>query len=292
MKKNLILMLRTQEQKVSNLIAMKKIISVLVLGFSFLLTAQEVKPIKINIEQGIPGESFSKTTFGLEFWIQEQAKVIAIDEENTKVIELKTNNGENLLKAHQEAVTKYKDYVDEQAKKGRYKFSSRSESLIDFNASKSLKDTLGFKLVLDSWAIPSKSTLSVNCLIKVTYFVPKAKVDSHTKTINIKALKGAKIINFNGKEVDLKQNYSSRYNGDRFLGYELKTQDLGVYVEKIAHVDNEGKVIDNLLKYSADNKINFDVKESLVSTPINLKFTFKPLLRKSVEIKQEVNIGL
>ena len=269
-----------------------QIISVLVLGFSFFVSAQEVMPIKLVVERGIPGESFSKTTLGLEFWIKEQEKVIAIDENNTKVIILKTNSGESLIEAHKKAVIKYKKYVDEQTKKGHYKFSSRSEKLIDFNASKSFRDTLGFKLVLDSWAIPSKLTTSVNCIIKVAYFISETKADSQAKTINAITLKDAKTIIFNDKEVDLKQNYSSRYDGERFLGYELKTQDLGVFVEKIEHIDNDGKVIANLLKYSANNKINFDVKEGLVSAPINLKFTFKPLKRKSVEIKQKVNVRL
>lgn len=271
---------------------MKKIIFLFVIVLSINLNAQEVKPIKISVEQGIPGESFSKTTFGLEFWIQESAKVIAIDEENTKVVVLKTDTGESLLEAHKKAIIARKEYVKEQEKKGRYLFSSRSENLIDFNASQSFRDTLGFKLVLDSWAIPSKSTKSIDCLIKVEYFTPETKGDSQTKTINAITLSASKVINFNNKDVDLTQNYSSTYNGDRFLGYELKTQDLGVFIEKIEYIDDDGKIIGNLLKRSADNKIYFDVKESLVNNPINLKFTFKPLMRKSVEIKQEVSIGL
>lgn len=148
-----------------------RIIIFFVLGCCVTISAQEVKPIKITIEQGIPGESFSKTNLGIELWVQEKEDLVYIDQTKSKVMELKADSDENLLYAHQKAIANYKKYVADQEKVGRYIFSSRTEQLIDFYASTSFRDTLGFKFVLNSWAIPLKNTSNIHCKALISYFI-------------------------------------------------------------------------------------------------------------------------
>lgn len=271
---------------------MRVILFFISLWVGYLACAQEIKPVKVTVEQGIPGESFSKTTLGIEFWIQDKDQLIYLDQKESKVLELKTDSGRNLLEAHQKAVTDYKNYVAEQEKKGRYKFSSRTDQLINFKASTSLRDTLGFKLVLDSWAIPPKNTTSIYCKALVSYFVSDSSANLLSGITKNVVLNAVKTIVFNSKEVPIRQHSSMRTDDEVILGYILNSSELGVLVEKIEQVDDSGKVLKRLSNSSGKSSISFEVNENEISSPMNLKFTYKPLRTKSIAIDQQLRLGL
>lgn len=270
----------------------KIIISVFILGFSLFPLAQEIKPIKVTIEKGIPGVSFSKTSLGIEFWVQEPDMVIAIDPIESKVIDFSSSTGVGLLKAHQKAVKARKLYVAEQAKKGRHMFSSRSESLIDFSRSVALRDTLGFKFVIDSWAIPPPKTSSLSCKFVISYFVLDTLTEPSFKVLNNVVLNKTKTLVLNGKEVALKQNGSSNSNGKKSLHFQINTLDIGALVEKVELVDQANKVLEDLTGYRTIEDISFRINGSYLNTFVNLRFTIKPLIKKTIQLEQEVSFGI
>ena len=269
-----------------------KLISLSLIGVWQLTIAQKVVPLKVVVERGIPGESFSKTSLGLEFWVQEQAQVITVNEHGSSVLELTTDTGESLLEAHRKAVADRKKYVEEQAKKGRYMFSSRSEKLIDFDNSRSFRDTLGFKLVIDSWAIPSKPTSSLKSKIKISYFIEDVGTKEQISISKDVVLTKAKQLIINDKQVTLDQNGYSTSNGEKFLYFQLSTSELGELVEKVEMVNEESEVIEVVSSSKANEKVRFTISEKHVNSPIHLKFTIKPLQKKSVILEQKVTIGL
>ncbi len=270
---------------------MKKIIFLLVLVFCTYSNAQKVQPLKVSVEKGIPGESFSKTSLGIEFWVQDATEVVAIDLHQSKVIELKTNTGESLLEKHKEAVEARKKYVEEQAKKGRYMFSSRSESLIDFNSSRALRDTLGFKLVIDSWVTPSKGATALNCKFYIMYHAVDTKAEAKPITVKNVVLNKTNTLIINDRKVVIKQSGSGTWKGKKTVAYEMTTLDIGALVQKIEQVDVNGELIEVLRDYKANEKVNFNIDETKIKTPIHLRFTLKPLVKNSVKIEEQISLG-
>ena len=271
---------------------MRIVLLFITLGLYFITYAQEIKPVKITVEQSIPGESFSKTTLGIMFWIQEQEEFIYLDQIETKVLELKADQSINLLEAHHQAIADHKKYVAEQEKKGRYKFSSRTDRLIDFKASKPLRDTLGFKFALDSWAIPPKNTKSIYCKALLNYFVADANAEVQSSVTKNVVLNDVKTIAFNNKEVAIQQNGYESMNNEKSWFYELSTSDLEALIEKIEQIDDTGKVIEQLSNFKANSRFRFKVSENKLMSPMHLKFTYRPLKQKSIVIDQKLELGL
>ena len=271
---------------------MKTILFILCIGVCYITYAQEIKPVKVTVEQGIPGESFSKTTLGITFWIQEQEEFIYLDQIETKVQELNTDQSINLLEAHHQAVADHNKYVAEQEKKGRHMFSSRTDQLIDFKASKPLRDTLGFKFVLDSWAIPPKNTKNIYCKALLNYFVADANAEVQSSVTKNVVLNDVNTIAFNNKEVAIQQNGYESMNNEKSWFYELSTSELEALIEKIEQVDDTGKVIRQLSNFKANSRFRFKVSENKLMSPIHLKFTYRPLKQKSIVIDQKLELGL
>ena len=271
---------------------MKKIVL-----FIFIMTcggalAQKIETIKVSAERGIPGESFSKTSFGIEFWIQEPQLVIAVDPTDSKVLALRSSGGESLFDGHQKAVAARKKHVEEQAKKGRYMFSSRSEDLVDYSRSVALRDTLGFKFVIDSWSLPPKGASSINCKFDIAYYVLDASAEASTYIVENVVLGKASTITINGRDVAIKQNGSSTSNGRQKFFFQMSTLDIGALVEKVELVNEANELLEDLTGYRPTELTSFRIDQDKVNTAVRLRFTFKPLFKKKILLEKQVALGI
>ena len=112
-------------------------------------------------------------------------------------------------------------------------FSSRSESLIDFSNSRALRDTLGFKLVVDSWVTPSKGATKLNCKFHIMYHAVDSKAEAKPITVKNIVLNKTNALIIGDKEVAIKQSGSGTWRGKKTVAYEMTTLDIGALVQKL-----------------------------------------------------------
>ena len=269
-----------------------KIILVLALyGMGNFAIAQKVIPVKLEIEKEIPGETFPDTGLKLEFWIEEQNKFISLDTAQTKMLLFEDDLGTDILKAHQKAIS---EYEKQQKESGYSDFYVNNKNIIDLENTRSLNDAIGFKLLLSSSVLPAEKAKELHIKAVIAYFAEDASAPEQS-TIIQNFTPGNEVANWQGKPVTIVKNgsRSSDGNNERNIGYSLQNSDIGVAVKEIDMVDNSGNMIKNLgYIYMEEGKLNFEIPEKLLSSPLNLRFTYTPLKSVSLPIDTRISIGL
>ena len=147
--------------------------------FCFILQAQEVKLIKLEIHKGISENDFENKGMRLGFIIKDNETIVGIDKVNCNVISFKDNNDNDLLQEHNNEINTYKKLVQESdIKKG-----NRSETLIDFNETQVISEGLG--LVFDSWILPEKNTTELRLIADIFITTLATKEAQSTVVKNI-----------------------------------------------------------------------------------------------------------
>lgn len=269
-----------------------KIILVLALySMGHFAIAQNVIPVKLEIEKEIPGETFPDTGLKLEFWIEEQNKFISLDTAQTKMLLFEDDLGTDILKAHQKAIS---EYEKQQQESGDSDFYVSNKNIIDLENTRALNDAIGFKLLLSSAVLPAEKAKELHIKAVIAYFAEDASAPEQS-TIIQNFTPENEVANWQGKSVTIVKNgsRSSDGNNERNIGYSLQNSDIGVAVKEIDMVDNSGNMIKNLgYIYMEEGKLNFEIPEKLLSSPLNLKFTYTPLKSVSLPIDTRISIGL
>ncbi|MFH4965945.1 hypothetical protein V8G69_13165 [Gaetbulibacter sp. M235] len=222
--------------------------------------AQNAVPVKLEIEREIPGEFFSNTAFKLEFWIQEKNKFISLDTTNTKMLLFEDDLGTNILTAHQKAISEYEKQQKENGYSSNY---INNRNIIDLENTRVLHDTIGFKLLLSSLALPAENAKDLHVYAMITYFTEDASTPEQS-TIIKNFTPENETANWQGKSISIFKSGSSSgdENNERNIGYSLQNSDIGVAVKEIVMVDNAGHIIKNLgYSYWEEGKLNFEIPE-------------------------------
>ncbi|WP_166964003.1 hypothetical protein [Yeosuana marina] len=253
--------------------------------------AQNVIPVKLEIEREIPEETFPNTGLKLEFWIEDQNKFMSLDTTKTKMLLFEDDLGTNILTAHQKAIS---DYEKQQKEYGYLNFYVNNKNIIDLENTRDITGAIGFKLLLSSLVLPAENAKELHIKALIAYLTEDASAPE--QSIIIKDFTpDNEIANWQGKSITMVKNGSSSYNenNERNIGYSLQNSDIGVAVKAIDMVDNSGNIINNLgYIYMEEGKLNFYIPEKQISSPLNLKFTYTPLKSVSLPIDKSISIGL
>ena len=265
------------------------IVVMMALGLTPELLAQEVVPLKIDIDSRGPDGIFPKSKLRIEVWIQESQKFMGLDTSKTKIIFWKDNLGVDLLVAHKNTIQKFEQKAAESAKNGIPVSTTRSRKLIDYNNTVGLRDTIGFKLVLENWAVPSGNSTSLKLKGDLVYFVLS---NGEVKSAILKNIILNKIetIEWQGKRIPINYSGYAQINGEYLISYKINSSDLGVAVEKVEQLNENGEVIKQLSRFAAAEKVYFEVNNKDLKSPMNLKFTYRPLQEVVLDLNEEFAI--
>ena len=265
------------------------IVVMMALGLTPELLAQEVVPLKIDIDSRGPDGIFPKSKLRIEVWIQESQKFMGLDTSKTKIIFWKDNLGVDLLVAHKNTIQKFEQKAAESTKNGIPVSTTRSRKLIDYNNTVGLRDTIGFKLVLENWAVPSGNSTSLKLKGDLVYFVLS---NGEVKSAILKNIILNKIetIEWQGKRIPINYSGYAQINGEYLISYKINSSDLGVAVEKVEQLNENGEVIKQLSRFAAAEKVYFEVNNKDLKSPMNLKFTYRPLQEVVLDLNEEFAI--
>lgn len=252
--------------------------------------AQKVVPVKLEIEREIPGETFPNTAFKLEFWIQDQNKFISIETDNSEILLFEDDLGTNILKEHQNAI----DKKEQEEQEGYMDYHIKNKSVIDFENSRYITGAIGFKLLLSSLALPAQNAKELHIKGMIAYLTED--LSKPEQSIVIKGfIPDNEVADWQGNSIAIFKNGSSSSddNNERNIGYSIHNKDIGVAVKQIDIIDDAGNIINNIgYIYMDQGDLNFYLSENIISSPLNLKFTFTPLKSVSLPIDSSVSIGL
>ncbi|MBT8185675.1 MAG: hypothetical protein KJN76_12595, partial [Eudoraea sp.] len=142
---------------------------IIVLGTLPGLIAQEVVPLALEVKREIRTKPYPKSKLRLELWIQEFQKFMGLDSSMTRILVWKDDLEHDLLLSHNNAIMDYEDKVKKANKNGRVLFSSRTKKIIDLSNSVGFRDTIGFKLALENWTVPSKNATKIRIEGRLVY---------------------------------------------------------------------------------------------------------------------------
>ena len=265
------------------------IVVMMALGLTPELLAQEVVPLKIDIDSRGPDGIFPKSKLRIEVWIQESHKFMGLDNSRTKITSWEDNLGVDLLTAHKNTIQKFEEKAAESAKNGIPVSTTRSRKLIDYNNTVGLRDTIGFKLVLENWAVPSGNSTSLKLKGDLVYFV-LSKGEVKSAILKNIILDEIETIEWQGKRIPINYSGYSQMNDEYLIEYKIKSSDLGVAVEKVELLNENGEVIKQLSRFAAAEKIYFEVNNKYLKNPINIKFTYTPLQEVVLDLNKEFAI--
>jgi len=261
---------------------LKLIIWILILGISFAVNAQEVKLVRIEIQNALSENDFEKKGIRLFFLVKSDETIQDLDRTNSKVLSFKDNNGNDLLLRHEQEINIYKKLVKESIIRKVH----RNESIINYNESETIPAGLG--LVFDSWALPEKNITELHLIADISITTLATKETQSTVVTNID-FNSAAAINWLGKQIPIKKSEYWGFGKEKYK-YQLQNQDLEVSVQKIEQVDNKNNVINEIKLQAYSNHTEFSLKE--IDKPIHLKITYKRLENKSFHLDQKFGLGL
>lgn len=262
------------------------------ISMGYFSMAQNLVPIKLDIEKEIPGETFSQKSLRLTFWVQEPNKFIGLDTTNTKMFKFEDDVGTDLLEAHHQAISEYEIEQAENVMYGNNYINNRD--IIDFENSRALNDAIGFELSLYSLALPAENTKVIHIKALIAYFIEDASV-AEQSTVVKGFIPDSEIADWQGKSISIIKNGSSSYdeNDEEYIGHSILNADIGVAVKEIDIIDDSGNIIQNLgYIYMEQGQLNFYISKKQLSSPLNLKFTYTPLKSVSFSIDERISIGL
>ena len=267
----------------------KVVFAALLLLVPLYMAAQEIMPLKIDIDSRGPDGIFPKSKLRIEVWIQESQKFMGLDTSRTKITSWEDNLGVDLLTAHKNTIQKFEEKAAESAKNGIPVSTTRSRKLIDYNNTVGLRDTIGFKLVLENWAVPSGNSTSLKLKGDLVYFV-LSKGEVKSAILKNIILDKIETIEWQGKRIPINYSGYSQMNDEYLIEYKIKSSDLGVAVEKVELLNENGEVIKQLSRFAAAEKIYFEVNNKYLKNPINIKFTYTPLQEVVLDLNKEFAI--
>ena len=267
----------------------KVVFAALLLLVPLYMAAQEIMPLKIDIDSRGPDGIFPKSKLRIEVWIQESQKFMGLDTSRTKITSWEDNLGVDLLTAHKNTIQKFEEKAAESAKNGIPVSTTRSRKLIDYNNTVGLRDTIGFKLVLENWAVPSGNSTSLKLKGDLVYFV-LSKGEVKSAILKNIILDEIETIEWQGKRIPINYSGYSQMNDEYLIEYKIKSSDLGVAVEKVELLNENGEVIKQLSRFAAAEKIYFEVNNKYLKNPINIKFTYTPLQEVVLDLNKEFAI--
>jgi len=266
-------------------------IVIILLVLPFVSIGQEVVPFSLEVKREMLTKPYPKSKLRLELWVQESEKFMGLDSSKTRISVWKDNLDHDLLLAHDKAVRAFGKKVLEASQKGRLLFSSRSKKIIDISNSVGFRDTIGFKLALENWTVPSKNSTKIRIKAKLVYWVPSEGDEQNTTLENI-VLSNAKSIRWQSRSIPIRKSGSTRINGESFVSYEISTAHLGAAVVKVEKVGDDGEAIKKLSRFKATHKLRFEVNEKNSTQPMNIRFSYFPLKTKVLDFDKEFSIGL
>ena len=254
------------------------------------LHAQKVETVRLEVEKEIPGETFSDNKFEVDLWVQVES-FSAIDPQNTELLELKDDTGKDLLKAHEKEVQAYEEETERLAKKGHYRFSTRTEGFIQPDQWKKMYDTLGFKATLKSLMIvPSPKASKVHIKMKVGYTLASGD-EEQTTTVTINSLASDPTAKLLGTQIPLSDNSSMTRGDNKYIFYSFPKTKTPVAITRIEPITQALKTAVEETK--VNNKPNeFLVKEGDNTKPITIKVHYQEVEKKSFIIDKWVTLGL
>lgn len=267
----------------------KVVFAALLLLVPLYMAAQEIMPLKIDIDSRGPDGIFPKSKLRIEVWIQESQKFMGLDTSRTKITSWEDNLGVDLLTAHKNTIQKFEEKAAESAKNGIPVSTTRSRKLIDYNNTVGLRDTIGFKLVLENWAVPSGNSTSLKLKGDLVYFV-LSKGEVKSAILKNIILDKIETIEWQVKRIPINYSGYSQMNDEYLIEYKIKSSDLGVAVEKVELLNENGEVIKQLSRFAAAEKIYFEVNNKYLKNPINIKFTYTPLQEVVLDLNKEFAI--
>ncbi len=267
----------------------KVVFAALLLLMPLYTGAQEIMPLKIDIDPRNPEGVFPKSKLRMEIWILESQKFMGLDTSRTKITSWNDNLGVDLLMAHKNTIQKFEQKAAESAKNGMPVSTTRSRKLINYNNTVGLRDTIGFKLVLENWAVPSNNSTSLKLKGDLVYFV-LSKGEVKSAILKNIILDEIETIEWQGKRIPINYSGYSKMNDEYLIEYKIKSSDLGVAVEKVELLNVNGEVIKQLSRFAAAEKIYFEVNNKYLKNPINIKFTYTPLQEVVLDLNKEFAI--
>ncbi|RFN57686.1 hypothetical protein DZ858_10565 [Marixanthomonas ophiurae] len=250
-----------------------------------------METVRLEVEKEIPGETFSDNTFEVDFWVQVES-FSAIDPENTELLELKDDTGQDLIKAHEKGVQAYEEETERLAKEGRYRFSSRTEAFIQPDQWKKMYDTIGFKATVKSnMVVPSPKASKVHIKMKVGYTQAAGEVEK-SATVTINSLVNKPSIELLGTEVSLTDtNSMTTQEGIKYFFYSIPENKAPVAITRIEPITEALKTA--IEETKVNNKSNeFLVKEGDNTKPVTFKVYYREVKKKSLLIDKWISLGL
>lgn len=253
--------------------------------FSF---AQNLLPLKLEVSREVGNIDFTATKLKVEYWLQVDEQFVALVPEESTITTLKDDLGTDLAKLHLEAVKKREMYVEEQAKKGRYMFSSRSKELLPVSEAVALRDTTGFKFILDSWALPHSKARTIQLKGKLVYLVADSDAEEKNLTASRQALGRETEITIRGKAIKITEYGSSTIGNERSINYRMAREEVPIALSKVeAYNDSQ-----ELVSSSYGDGYSLSVKEAYINKPLTLKFYYRDLEKKEYMLDQQISLGL
>ncbi|MCT8339973.1 hypothetical protein MG296_07895 [Flavobacteriaceae bacterium TK19130] len=252
--------------------------------------SQEVEVVRMEVERGIPGESFSNNKIAIDFWVK-AADFNAVDGATTELLEFKDDTGRDLIAAHEEAIAAYEAESKRLAEQGRYRFTTRTDGLLPLDQWKKMYDTIGFKAVLKTeMALPDSNASKVYVKMKVGYSKSDGNAEAKEKTVTVASLYENPTVELLGTKVKLMDNSSMTRNDEKFIFYQFPPNETPVSI-----IDVQPYVVDEM--YRKDMQGNgasaeFLVKEGDNQQPITLKITYREVEKKSITIDRWITVGL
>jgi len=269
-----------------------KILLFLTVLFSFSSTigfSQTVETVRLEIEKGIPGESFSNSKFVVDFWIHAE-NFASIDTANTELLILRDDTGKDLIKEHEMAVAVYQKETDSLAKTGRYRVSSSTSNLIEPERWRGLRDTLGFRPMISSEMIrPADGATKVHAKMKITYHKKLSNKDS--MQVNIPSLYENPSFIYKRKEVQLDDNQSMTHGDTKFIIFTIPKDEIDFSILSIKILDGQGNPIEHD-SFGSTTQDQFMLKESEIGNPIKLMIYFVSTTIETITIDKSIGIGL
>ena len=256
---------------------------------SFTTKAQEIVPLKIDVDPRDAEGIVPKSKLRMELWIMEPYKFMGLDTAKTKISSWTDNLGIDLLLEHKNTIQEFEQKALEATKNGKPVSTTRSKKIIDYNNTVGLRDTIGFKLVLGNWALPSSNATSLKLKGDLVYFIlPEGEV----KSVILKNIILDKIetIEWQGKRIPINYSGYAQINGEYLISYNINSSDLGVAVEKVEQLNENGEVIKQLSRFAAAEKVHFEVNNKDLKSPMNLKFTYTSLQEVVLDLNKEFAI--
>ncbi|MDH3711332.1 MAG: hypothetical protein OER04_15665 [Cyclobacteriaceae bacterium] len=254
----------------------------------FGLCAQDLVLLKVQVSREVPEMDFTKDQFLLDYWLQEKEKLVALDPEATDISLFNTDQGQDLIQLHQKVVQDYHTYVEEQAKRGRIMFTSRTGVLLDPGKVQVLDDTVGFRFEIDCWALPAAGTSFVELKGTLVYKVVDQDAKVQKVSVDLEILGRENQVMVDQDSITISQYGSSNIGDKQWINYQVDRIEFPYALEKLEVYNEKDEMISN----PRSSGYVVGIPPEFTHRPLRLVFHYKGLKTKSYNIDTRVGLGL